>query len=137
MNEKDSFMSNFAIMIPQTATVIPKPKRVSKWKRFLCATIGHTWGFAGITYMGPSFPRKCSRCKMTKWFDKPTLRMRFAKWVNVILDKYWPMCMVGLHLWKSHYGFSTFSYGGNGPYKEINQHIYKCSCCKKIKTVNL
>lgn len=136
--EGSDFMSNFAIMIPQGPFVPHKPKPIQKWKKVVCFLIGHRWGRAGISYMGPAFPMQCKRCKITKWFDKPTFRMRFTKWADRSLDKTWtPLCKIGLHRWKSHYGFSSFSYGGDGPHKTIKQHIFKCSCCKETKTVNV
>jgi hypothetical protein len=137
MDEKQPFMSNFAMIIPQGPFVEPKKKPISRRLRVLCFLIGHKWGFAGITYEGPSFPRKCSRCKKKKWFDKPTLRMRFAKWATATLDKIWPFCRIGLHLYKSHYGFQSFSYGPGSHEPPVKQHIYKCSCCNKIKIVTL
>lgn len=128
---------NFGIMIPQGPFVERKPRPIPKWKKVVCFLIGHKWGFAEISYMGPSFPRKCSRCEVTKWFDKPTIQMRLAKWIDKTLDKLWmPLCKIGIHRYKSHYAFSSFAYGEK--YSEsIKQHIYKCSCCKKIKTVNV
>lgn len=133
--ENKGFMSNFGLMIPQEPFKMPPKKKISRWKRFLCATIGHKWGFAGISYSGPSFPRKCSRCKKTKWFDKPTLRMRFEEWLGKTLDKLLrPFCIIGLHHWKSLYGFSSFVIGGDG--KSESGAVYKCPRCKKTKTVN-
>lgn len=134
----NNFMSNFAMIIPQAPTpkyIKPKP---SKWKRYLCLGLGHKWGFAGITYTGPGFPKKCSRCKTTKWFKRPNLRMRLNKWVDISLDKMWsPFCEIGIHRYKSHYGFQSFYYGPGPHEPPIKQEIYKCSCCKKIKTVNV
>jgi hypothetical protein len=140
MSEEKEFMKNFGMMIPAGPFVEYKPKPVSIWIKVLCALVGHRWGFAGISYMGPSFPRTCKRCKKTKWFDKPTLRMRFEKWITAMLNKFWPLCGIGLHIYKSHYGYSSYTYGGDHPLvprKEVRQEIYKCSCCKKIKTVNI
>lgn len=135
----EDFKQNFAMLIPQT--IVPresqKPKKIPLRVKILCATIGHKWGFAGITYRGPGFPKKCSRCKRTKWFTKPNLRMRLDKWIDKTLDKLWvPLCKISLHRYKSHYGFSSYSYAGD-PTPPIRQEIYKCSCCKKIKTVTL
>lgn len=131
------FMGNFGIIIPQGPFVERKPKPVARWRKLVCFLIGHKWGSAGITYEGPGFPRKCSRCEKKKWFKRPTIRMRLSKWADRTLDKLWPLlCKAGIHRYKSHYGYSSYTYGGP-PTKPINQHIYKCSCCKKIKTVTL
>lgn len=130
------FMRNFGMIIPQGPFVPYKPKPISRWKKVVCFMIGHRWGFAGISYTGPSFPRKCKRCEVTKWFDKPTVRMRIAKWADVTLDKIWPaFCRIGVHRWRHHYGYSQFTIGGDGPI--INQSVFKCSSCKKTKTVNV
>lgn len=134
---ENDFKSNFGMLIQQGAVHFQKPKPVSRWKKLVCLLTGHKWGFAGISYMGPSFPRKCSRCKVNKWFDKPNLRMRIDEWVNKTLDKLWvPLCKIGVHRWKSHYWYSRYTFGGDTSTPTIRQEIYKCSCCKKIKTVD-
>lgn len=130
-------LENFAMIIPQGPFVERKPKPIPKWKKVVCFLIGHKWGIAGISYMGPSFPRKCKRCEITKWFDKPTIRMRLSKWVDLTLGKLWrPLCRIGIHRYKFHYAFNSFCCSWDKPYEEIKQHIYKCSCCKSIKSVN-
>lgn len=134
--DKD-FLRNFGMIIPQGSFVTHKPKPISRWKKVVCFLIGHKWIDAGITYTGPGFPRKCSRCKKDRWFHKPNLRMCLNKWVNKALDKVWmPLCKIQIHRWRFHYAFFSFSYGGN-PAPAIHQHIYKCSCCKKTKTVKI
>lgn len=133
----NNFMSNFAMIIPQGPFVEPNKKPISKWVKLLCFLIGHKWVSAGITYSGPGFPRKCDRCKKKKWFKRPNLRIRLNKWVDIRLDKMWsPFCEIGIHRYKSHYGFQSFSYGPGPHEPPVKQEIYKCSCCKKIKTVN-
>lgn len=138
MEENKEFMQNLGMMIPLATFAPPKAKSISKRKKLVCILLGHKWGFAGISYMGPSFPRKCSRCKRTKWFDKPNLRMRLNKWVDKSLDIFWvPLCKLNIHRWKSHYGYSFYSYSPSESTPEVRQHVYKCSCCKKTKTVTI
>jgi len=134
-----SIKSNFGMIIPQGSVVERKPKRVPIWRKVVCFMIGHKWGSAGVTYEGPGFPRKCSRCEKKTWFKKPTIRMRLSKWMDRTLDKLWvPLCKIGIHRYKSHYRYSSFYYGGPGTQvPPLNQHVFKCSCCKKIKTVTL
>jgi hypothetical protein len=131
------FFDNFALMIPTGPFIQFKEKPISKWKKVLCFFIGHRWGFSGVTSVGPGFPMKCKRCRKLKWFDKYPLRMRIAKWVDKALDKIWPICKIGIHRFKSHYGFQEYSFGPGSSIPTKKQHVYKCSCCKKIKTVNL
>jgi hypothetical protein len=138
MEQEKDFMSNLGIMIPQGAFTMPKVKPIPKWKKAVCFMIGHRWGFAGLTYRGPRFPMKCDRCKETRWFDKYPLRMSIIKWADKTLDKIWPLCKIGIHRYKSHYGMTSYAFGAFGQRTEtVRQQVYKCSCCKKIKTVNL
>jgi hypothetical protein len=128
---------NFGMLIPSEPFISITQKPIPIWKRALCVVVGHKWGFAGVTYVGPGFPKKCSRCKVTKWFDKPNLRMRLEECIDKMLDKLWvPLCKIGLHRYKHHYSYTSYSYGGD-PTPTIRQQVYKCSCCKKIKTVTL
>jgi hypothetical protein len=133
----DNFKSNYGMFIPRDAVIFQKPKPVSRWKQLLCLLIGHKWGFAGITYMGPSFPRTCSRCKVTKWFDKPNLRMRIDEWVDKTLDKLWvPLCKIGIHRFTHHYLLTTYWYDSSAAPSNplVEEQRYRCSCCKKTKT---
>lgn len=135
---ENNFMSNFGMIIPQGPYVRHKPKPIPKWKKAVCFLIGHKWINPGVTFYGPGFPKKCARCKKDKWFKKPNLHMRLTKWADKTLDKLWvPLCKIGVHRYKSHYGFSSFSFGGNNSAPDVHQHIYKCSFCKKTKTVNI
>lgn len=55
--------------------------------------------------------------------------------VDKTLDKLWvPLCKLGLHRYKSHYGSVQYSFGGDAT-PTVRQEVYKCSCCKKIKTI--
>lgn len=136
--EGGDFMSNFGMIIPQGPFIEYKPKPISRWKKVVCFLIGHKWGSAGVTWSGPGFPQKCKRCKKEKWFMNPNLRMRITKWADKALDKLWvPLCKIGLHRYKFHYEFYSFYYGGDNPTPTIKQHIYKCSCCNKAKTINI
>lgn len=129
---------NFGMIIPQRPVVEHKPKPIPKWKKVVCFLIGHKWGSTGASWIGPGFPKKCIRCRVSKWFHKPTIRMRLTKLIDRTLDKLWiPLCKAGIHRYKFHYAFYSFCCSWDKPYEEIKQHIYKCSCCKKIKTVNL
>lgn len=135
---RDKLPEGFAMIIPKGPFVPYKPPPISIWKKVVCFLIGHKWGSAGVSWVGPGFPRKCKRCKKEKWFDRPNFRMRLAQWIDKTLDKIWkPLCTIGLHRWKSHYGYRSFSFGGDNPAPEVRQHIYKCSCCKETKTVTL
>lgn len=133
------FFDHFAMMVPQNIGFqFKEPPKPPRWKRWICFFIGHKWVNPGITYTGPGFPRKCKRCKKDKWFIKPTFRMRLAKWLDKTLDKLWkPLCKVGVHRWKSHFGFQSFSFGSGESQPTIKQAVYKCSCCKKTKTVSV
>ena len=138
MEQGKDFMSNFGMMIPQGPFTVPKVKPIPVWKKIMCVLIGHRWGFAGITSVGPRFPMKCKRCKKMKWFHKYSIRMRIAKWIDKALDRVWtPLCKLGIHRFKLYYGFQEYSFG-HGPSTPTKRHeVFKCSCCKKIKEVNL
>src|ERR1700691_4906927 len=136
MEEGKDFMSNFGMMIPQGSFTVPKVKPIPVWKKVMCILIGHRWGFAGVTSVGPGRPMKCKRCKRTKWFYKYPIRMRIAKWIDKALDKLWtPLCKLGIHRFKHHYHYSEYPMSTGGHVR--NTAVYKCSCCKKIKIVNL
>jgi hypothetical protein len=129
---------NFAMMIPTWPFISFKERKIAKRKKVLCFLIGHRWGFAGVTSVGPGWPMKCKRCRKMKWFHKYPLRMRIAKWIDKALDKIWtPLCKIGIHRFKSHYGFQEYSFGPGPSTPTKRYEVLKCSCCKKIKTVNL
>lgn len=134
---ENDFMKNFAILIPKGPFIEYKPKPISRWKKVVCFLIGHKWGSAGVTWSGPGFPQKCKRCKKEKWFMNPNFRMRVTKWADKGLDKLWsPLCAIGIHRYKFHYASSSYLWMGFGG-RVKKEQTYKCSCCKKIKTVNI
>jgi hypothetical protein len=65
--DKEGMFKNFAMLIPSGVTVEHTPPLPSRWKRFLCFIGLHDWVNPGISYYGPKHPRKCTRCKKTKW----------------------------------------------------------------------
>lgn len=131
------FFSNFAMLIPSKPFTTINQKPIPAWKRILCFIVGHKWGTSGVSYVGPGFPRTCRRCKTMKWFKRPTIKMRLATWVDKTISKMWPFCWVGIHRYESHLGYTTYYYGPDLKTPPVRQQTYKCSCCKKIKTITL
>ena len=125
----EHFNDYYGILIPSGPLLEHTPIKVAKYKRILCWIGLHRWGFAGISYTGPSTPRTCKWCNKMKWFKK----IRSWKWLDKVLR---PLCIIGLHRWKKQFGYRSYQLVPGR--RVINQSSsMRCSRCAKRKEVKM